>query len=95
MDLPASRWGPLRSRRFIQQLSPGDLVFHYGHGALRALSEVTASAVPFPRPEHYPRTLGRATTDGWLSPIRSSRICRCQASRSLRCSPTAVIARST
>jgi len=62
---PRAGGAPLRSRRFIQQLSPGDLVFHYGHGALRALSEVTASAVPFPRPEHYPPDAGEGD-DGWL-----------------------------
>src|SRR5699024_3592752 len=62
---PRAGGAPLRSRRFIKDLSPGDMVFHYGHGALRALSEVTASAVPFPRPEHYPPDAGEGD-DGWL-----------------------------
>lgn len=62
---PRAGGAPLRSRRFIQELSPGDVVFHYGQGALRALSEVTASAVPCPRPEHYPPDAGEGD-DGWL-----------------------------
>lgn len=48
---PRANGGHLRSRRFIFDLAPGDLVFHYAEMELRAVSEVTTPWVPSPRPE--------------------------------------------
>lgn len=62
---PRENARPLRSRQFIFDLSPDDLVFHYGNKALRAVSKVTASYVDWPRPEHYPREDGEGD-EGWL-----------------------------
>lgn len=52
-------------RKLIQELAPGDLVFHYARMELRALSKVTAAWVHWPRPEHYPAKPGERN-DGWL-----------------------------
>lgn len=62
---PRQNQRPLKSRQFIFDLSPDDLVFHYGNKALRAVSKVTASYVDWPRPEHYPRGEGEGD-EGWL-----------------------------
>lgn len=61
------------SRTLIQSLKPGDIVFHHDHGYLRAVSRVTTSWEPWPRPEGYPR-LPDEGDDGWLvrvDPIRT------------------------
>src|SRR5699024_8393221 len=52
-------------RELIKKLAPGDLVFHYARGELRALSEVTETWVHWQRPEHYPAKPGEGD-DGWL-----------------------------
>lgn len=48
------RW----DRRPIIDLTPGDLVVHHARGVVRAVSRVTASAVPCARPLEYPNTRG-------------------------------------
>ncbi|MDN5686203.1 MAG: HNH endonuclease [Brachybacterium sp.] len=62
---PPANGGSLRSRELIKELTPGDLVFHYANKELRVLSEVTASWVPWPRPENHPPKPGEHD-DGWL-----------------------------
>lgn len=62
---PPADGRPLRNRELIKELTPGDLVFHYAKGELRVLSEVTASWIPWQRPENHPPKPGEHD-DGWL-----------------------------
>lgn len=53
------------SRRLIQDLRCGDVVFHYQRGALRAVSTVTREAIAHLRPPEYPANPGEKDA-GWL-----------------------------
>ena len=59
--------GTLRQDRLrIKAIRNGDLVFHYAHGLVRAVSRVTAEWVPAPRPTGYPKRTPLDRDAGWL-----------------------------
>lgn len=65
----SSPWpdGTLRQDRIrIKEISNGDLVFHYAHGLVRAVSQVVAEWVPAPRPTGYPKRKPTDLDAGWL-----------------------------
>lgn len=59
--------GTLRQDRTrIKAIRNGDLVFHYAHGLIRAVSRVIAEWVPAPRPTGYPKRTPLDLDAGWL-----------------------------
>lgn len=59
--------GTLRQDRTrIKAIHQGDLVLHYAHGLVRAVSRVTAEWVPAPRPTGYPKRTPLDLDAGWL-----------------------------
>lgn len=68
-SLWTSPWpnGTLRQDRMrIKAIRNGDLVFHYAHGLVRAVSRVVAEWVPAPRPSGYPKRTPADLDAGWL-----------------------------
>lgn len=64
----------IAGRKAILEMTPGDLVFHYNRGRIRALSMVATSAIETPRPVTYPAQSPLGPDDGWavyLDAIRS------------------------
>ncbi len=64
----------IAGRKAILAMRPGDLVFHYNRGRIRALSVVATSAIDTPRPVTYPAQSPLDPEDGWavyLDVIRS------------------------
>ena len=63
---PRAEGKPLKeSRRLIQDLRFGDIVFHHHGGYLKAVSTVVEEWHDFPRPEEYEAREGEGD-DGWL-----------------------------
>lgn len=59
--------GTLRQDRTrIKAIRNGDLVLHYAHGLVRAVSRVIAEWVPAPRPTGYPKRTPLDLDAGWL-----------------------------
>lgn len=52
-------------KKLLQDILPGDFVFHYAKGFLRAISMATTSWRDAPRPAHYP-TKHDSLNMGWL-----------------------------
>ena len=58
-----------RDRILIKALDVGDVVFHYAHGNVRAVSRVVAEWVPAPRPSGYPKRNADDLDAGWLARV--------------------------
>lgn len=59
--------GPLRTHSSLKEMERGDVVFHYGAGAVRAVSRVSETWKPAHRPdEGYPKENPEQGDEGWL-----------------------------
>ncbi len=55
-----------RDRTLLKDMAVGDVVFHYGHGGIQAVSRVVAAWVPAPRPSGYRKLNPEDLDAGWL-----------------------------
>lgn len=63
----SSRHGPLPTHLALRKMEHGDVVFHYGEGAIRAVSRVSETWISARRPDAgYPKENPGQSDEGWL-----------------------------
>lgn len=63
----SSRNGPLPTHLSLKEVEHGDVVFHYGEGAVRAVSRVSETWMSARRPDvGYPKENPGQSDEGWL-----------------------------